>query len=188
MSGIEDKEPISLLGRIEVTAMMVVGIVIVGMLTGEIVAILVKKAQRVGKVDRPNPWEHRDQEAPPPAHPEDDFDGHVTNTVRKGMLDMNLLEGRPELLLYGMLAALASAGTLLLVATRYGLPVSTTHSIVGGVLGWSPERVTAEVDVYLARVAAERASQDEPTDQAADAARLVAPDTRRVGVGRALDD
>jgi PiT family inorganic phosphate transporter len=62
--------------------------------------------------------------------------GHVTDTVRKGMLDMNLLEGRPELLLYGMLAALASAGTLLLVATRYGLPVSTTHSIVGAIVGF----------------------------------------------------
>jgi PiT family inorganic phosphate transporter len=62
--------------------------------------------------------------------------GHVTDTVRKGMLDMNLLAGRPELLLYGMLAALASAGTLLLVATRYGLPVSTTHSIVGAIVGF----------------------------------------------------
>jgi PiT family inorganic phosphate transporter len=62
--------------------------------------------------------------------------GHVTDTVRKGMLDMNLLAGRPEFLLYGMLAALASAGTLLLVATRYGLPVSTTHSIVGAIVGF----------------------------------------------------
>ena len=50
LSGIEDKEPLSLLGRIEVTVMLIAGICIVGMLTGEIVAILVKKAQRVGKV------------------------------------------------------------------------------------------------------------------------------------------
>jgi PiT family inorganic phosphate transporter len=35
-----------------------------------------------------------------------------------------------------MLAALASAGTLLLAATRYGLPVSTTHSIVGAIVGF----------------------------------------------------
>ncbi len=62
--------------------------------------------------------------------------GHVTDTVRKGMLDMDLLGARPEFLLYGMLAALASAGTLLLVATRYGLPVSTTHSIVGAIVGF----------------------------------------------------
>lgn len=50
VSGIEDKEPLSLLGRIEMTAMMITGIVIVGMLTGEIVAILVRKAERAGKV------------------------------------------------------------------------------------------------------------------------------------------
>ena len=62
--------------------------------------------------------------------------GHVTDTVRKGMLDMELAALRPEFILYGMLAALASAGTLLLVATRYGLPVSTTHSIVGAIVGF----------------------------------------------------
>jgi PiT family inorganic phosphate transporter len=62
--------------------------------------------------------------------------GHVTDTVRKGMLDMDLVALRPEFLLYGMLAALASAGTLLLGATRYGLPVSTTHAIVGAIVGF----------------------------------------------------
>jgi PiT family inorganic phosphate transporter len=62
--------------------------------------------------------------------------GHVTDTVRKGMLDMDLVALHPEFLIYGMLAALASAGTLLLVATRYGLPVSTTHSIVGAIVGF----------------------------------------------------
>ena len=54
--------------------------------------------------------------------------GHVTDTVRKGMLDMSSL-GR-EQLIYGMLASLASAGTLLIGATRFGLPISTTHAIV----------------------------------------------------------
>jgi PiT family inorganic phosphate transporter len=62
--------------------------------------------------------------------------GHVTNTIRKGMLDAALVEQNPDLVLYGMLAALASAGTLLLVATRFGLPVSTTHSIVGAIVGF----------------------------------------------------
>lgn len=61
---------------------------------------------------------------------------HVTDTVRKGMLDMQVAAQRPELLLYGMLAALASAGTLLLVATGLGLPVSTTHAIVGAIVGF----------------------------------------------------
>jgi len=62
--------------------------------------------------------------------------GHVTNTVRKGMLDEALVAANPELVLYGMLAALASAGTLLIGATRFGLPVSTTHSIVGAIVGF----------------------------------------------------
>ena len=60
--------------------------------------------------------------------------GHVTDTVRKGILDMEMVS--PDALLYGMLAALASAGTLLLGATRYGLPVSTTHAIVGAIVGF----------------------------------------------------
>ena len=60
--------------------------------------------------------------------------GHVTDTVRKGILDMDLVTG--DQLLYGMLAALASAATLLLGATRLGLPVSTTHSIVGAIVGF----------------------------------------------------
>ena len=59
--------------------------------------------------------------------------GHVTDTVRKGMLDMSLL-GR-EQLIYGMMASLASAGTLLIGATRFGLPISTTHAIVGAIVG-----------------------------------------------------
>jgi PiT family inorganic phosphate transporter len=62
--------------------------------------------------------------------------GHVTDTVRKGMLDAVLVEQNPQLVLYGMLAALASAGTLLIVATKFGLPVSTTHSIVGAIVGF----------------------------------------------------
>lgn len=60
--------------------------------------------------------------------------GHVTNTVRKGILDAEMVAGDP--LLWGMLAALASAATLLLGATRIGLPVSTTHAIVGAIVGF----------------------------------------------------
>ena len=56
--------------------------------------------------------------------------GEVTSTIRKSIIDASLLSGTPEILVYGMLAALLSAGVWLLIATRYGLPVSTTHSIV----------------------------------------------------------
>jgi inorganic phosphate transporter, PiT family len=63
--------------------------------------------------------------------------GQVTSTIRKGIIDAELLSGSPELLVYGMLAALLAAGIWLLVATRYGLPVSTTHSIVGAIVGFA---------------------------------------------------
>jgi PiT family inorganic phosphate transporter len=62
--------------------------------------------------------------------------GHVTNTIRKGMIDPSLLAGSPESLLLGMFAALLSAGIWVQVATHFGLPVSTTHSIVGAVVGF----------------------------------------------------
>ncbi len=68
--------------------------------------------------------------------------GHVTDTVRKGMLDMDLMSN--EHLIYGMLAALTSAGTLLLGATRLGLPVSTTHAIVGAIVGFGAVSIGPE--------------------------------------------
>ena len=63
--------------------------------------------------------------------------GEVTSTIRKGMVDASLMSGTPELLIYGMLSALLAAGTWLLIATRFGLPVSTTHSIVGAIVGFA---------------------------------------------------
>jgi PiT family inorganic phosphate transporter len=62
--------------------------------------------------------------------------GHVTDTVRKGILEVEVATAHPDLVLYGMLAALAAAATLLLGATRLGMPVSTTHAIVGAVVGF----------------------------------------------------
>lgn len=63
--------------------------------------------------------------------------GAVTGTIRKGIVDADLLSGSPELLVYGMLAALLAAGTWLLIASRRGWPVSTTHSIVGAIVGFA---------------------------------------------------
>ena len=62
--------------------------------------------------------------------------GQVTATIRKGIVDPNLLAGNPELLVYGMLASLLAAGLWLLVASSFGWPVSTTHSIVGAIIGF----------------------------------------------------
>lgn len=63
--------------------------------------------------------------------------GEVTSTIRKGIVDANLLGDQPELLIYGMLASLLAAGTWLLVASRNGWPVSTTHSIIGAIVGFA---------------------------------------------------
>ena len=63
--------------------------------------------------------------------------GEVTSTIRKGIVDSELLAGSPELLVYGMLAALLAAGTWLLIASHKGWPVSTTHSIVGAIVGFA---------------------------------------------------
>ena len=63
--------------------------------------------------------------------------GAVTSTIRKGIVDTEPLTGSPELLIYGMLAALLAAGSWLLIASRKGWPVSTTHSIVGAIVGFA---------------------------------------------------
>ncbi len=63
--------------------------------------------------------------------------GEVTATIRKGIVDASLLEGSEELLVYGMLAALLAAAVWLLIASSRGWPVSTTHSIVGAIVGFA---------------------------------------------------
>ncbi len=70
--------------------------------------------------------------------------GAVTSTVRKGIVDSNAFVGEPELLIYGMLSALLAAGTWLYVASRKGWPVSTTHSIVGAIVGFAAVGVGVE--------------------------------------------
>ena len=63
--------------------------------------------------------------------------GHVTQTIRSGLIQANQFASTPQLLIYGMLAALLAAGTWLLIASRFGWPVSTTHSIVGAIIGFA---------------------------------------------------
>jgi len=62
--------------------------------------------------------------------------GHVTDTVRKGIVSTTVFRDQPELFVLGMLAALLAAGVWLNLATFLGLPVSTTHSIIGAVVGF----------------------------------------------------
>ncbi|MEJ6664362.1 MAG: DUF47 family protein [Euryarchaeota archaeon] len=64
----------------------------------------------------------------------------VTDTVRKGILNVDFSDGTVDAVLsqdiaFGFIAAMMAAATWLTIATRWGLPVSTTHSIIGGILG-----------------------------------------------------
>jgi len=62
--------------------------------------------------------------------------GHVSDTIRKGMLDPTIFSDVPFHLVYGMIAALVAAALWLNIASYLGWPVSTTHSIVGAVVGF----------------------------------------------------
>ncbi|MBZ0112888.1 MAG: inorganic phosphate transporter [Thermoanaerobaculia bacterium] len=71
--------------------------------------------------------------------------GHVTGTIRKGIIDASFVPSA-DILVYGMLASLLAAGVWLMVASYFGWPVSTTHTIVGsligfGVVGLGPEAI-----------------------------------------------
>ncbi len=63
--------------------------------------------------------------------------GNVTKTIRKGIIDPSSIVDKPEILVFGMLAALLAAAVWLMIASIRGWPVSTTHSIVGAVVGFA---------------------------------------------------
>ncbi len=62
--------------------------------------------------------------------------GHVSDTIRKGMLDPTIFAGDPIHLVYGMIGALVASAVWLNLASYLGWPVSTTHAIVGAVVGF----------------------------------------------------
>lgn len=70
--------------------------------------------------------------------------GEVTDTIRKGVIDTSLFVSQPEVLVFGMMSALLAAGAWLLLASFKGWPVSTTHSIIGAIIGFSLASVGSE--------------------------------------------
>lgn len=70
--------------------------------------------------------------------------GEVTATIRSGIVDPALMSDTPELLVYGMLSALLAAGVWLLIASILGWPVSTTHSIVGAIIGFAAVGISVD--------------------------------------------
>ena len=71
--------------------------------------------------------------------------GEVTSTIRKGIIDTAVITDTPQLLVYGMIAALLAAGIWLLIASYFGWPVSTTHSIVGAIVGFAAVGIGVDV-------------------------------------------
>ena len=63
--------------------------------------------------------------------------GEVTDTIRKGIIDSEQFIGKSDVLVFGMMSALLAAGLWLFLASTLGWPVSTTHSIIGGIVGFS---------------------------------------------------
>lgn len=70
--------------------------------------------------------------------------GEVTSTIRKGIIDSAFFVDTPELLVYGMIASLLAAGIWLAFASYLGWPVSTTHSIIGAIVGFAAIGVSSE--------------------------------------------
>jgi len=91
----------------------------------------------------------------------------VADTIRTKVVDLDLFDGNAPLLMLGMMCALVASSLYLTFATKIGLPVSTTHSIMGGVIGmgialvgsdgikwWGGDINSGVVQVFLAWVIA----------------------------------
>lgn len=65
------------------------------------------------------------------------FGSHVSSTIQEGILNIGVYQEQPLTVVYGMLAALLAAGAWLQIASYFGWPVSTTHSIVGAIIGFA---------------------------------------------------
>ena len=63
--------------------------------------------------------------------------GEVTSTIRKGIVDPKIFQDDPDIFILGMMSCLLAAALWLLLASRRGWPVSTTHSIVGAIVGFA---------------------------------------------------
>lgn len=59
----------------------------------------------------------------------------VADTIRTKVIKIDQFKDEPSILMLAMTCALIGSSVYMTIATRYGLPVSTTHSIMGGVIG-----------------------------------------------------
>ncbi len=76
--------------------------------------------------------------------------GEVTSTIRSGIIDADTagFDTNPEMFVYGMLSSLLAAGVWLLIASWKGWPVSTTHSIIGAIIGFAVAGVSVDAVMW----------------------------------------
>lgn len=68
----------------------------------------------------------------------------VADTIRTKIVDPHLFDESPQVLLLAMMCTIVASSAFLTIATRYGLPVSTTHSVIGGLIGTATATVGIE--------------------------------------------
>jgi len=73
--------------------------------------------------------------------------GSVTDTISKGIINSQipLVHEHPELLIYGMISSLLATAGWLVIASKLGWPVSTTHSIIGAIIGFAAVGISPSV-------------------------------------------
>jgi glycerol-3-phosphate dehydrogenase len=127
-------------------------------------------------------------------HVLDRYGSMIRDVLDPGLLDRSLLEtvpAAPDYLMAEIRYAVTHEGALHLedvLTRRTRISIEYPHrgaesasavaALIGDVLGWHPEQQRAEVEQYVARVQAERASQSRFDDEAADAVRTAAPEVR----------
>lgn len=62
--------------------------------------------------------------------------GHVASTIKNNIVDVDAFAGNPALLMLGMVCTVVSSSLWLGFATKIGFPVSTTHTVIGGIVGF----------------------------------------------------
>lgn len=70
--------------------------------------------------------------------------GEVTETISSGIVELGIMRDHPDLFVFGMLSSLLAAASWLLIANILGWPVSTTHSIVGAIIGFAAVGISAD--------------------------------------------
>ena len=77
---------------------------------------------------------------------------HVTDTIRKGIADYQCFEDNPDILMYGCMWVILSVGCWLFIATYWEMPVSTTHSCVGGMIGMTIALAGTECVIWYEQI------------------------------------